>query len=100
MAQNVAVPVHEWYILRRNIAAFAVWAAEQEEHPGAFMQAVKKREYQIAYLPQNDWRGKKVYQITCHGTRGKGPHKVWVPESLLWSLIDFRMYRCVFHAGD
>lgn len=55
---------------------------------------------QMRALPQVEWKGKTLYTIRCHGTRGKGPHTVHVPESVLWSLIDIRAFRCPYHFGD
>jgi hypothetical protein len=75
----------------RARAAFAVWRpGEQAE-----------RERAIRSLPTKLWKGRPVFQIRCHGTRGKGPHDVWVPEAMLWASIDpFRRWCCVYHAGD
>lgn len=60
------------------------------------------RARQIAALPVKDWKGRPVFQIRCHGTRGKGPHDVWVPEGVLWAHIDpfGAAFCCPYHAGD
>ncbi len=97
MAQNATVSKHEWGILRRTIAAFG--AAHQDMGEDVTQEA-RRRAEQIRALPTREWKGHTLYTIRCHGTRGKGPHDCHVPESLLWSLMDFRAYRCVFHAGD
>ncbi|HVL65757.1 MAG TPA: hypothetical protein VM364_00715 [Vicinamibacterales bacterium] len=59
-----------------------------------------QRSLEIARLPRVDWRGRRLYTLRCQGTSGKGPHDVNVPEGLLWSLIDLRMFRCPYHAHD
>ena len=59
-----------------------------------------ERAQAIDALPAVAWRGQTLRTLTCHGTRGKGPHPTNVPEALLWSLIDFRAFRCPFHLGD
>jgi hypothetical protein len=56
-----------------------------------------QRAFEIAFLPRVEWRGRTLYTLTCAGDFGKGPHKVNVPESLLWSLIDLRVFRCPYH---
>ena len=60
----------------------------------------KERQTEIAALESKDWKGKKVYKIRCHGTRGKGPHDVWYGEMMLWWLISLRDFVCPFHIGD
>jgi hypothetical protein len=56
-----------------------------------------KREAEIAAMPQVEWKGRKLRTIRCHGTTGKGPHDVNVPESLLWALISLKRFRCPYH---
>ncbi len=51
----------------------------------------------IAALPSKRWSGQRVYRMTCDADFGKGPHEVWLPARVLWSLIDLQRYRCVFH---
>lgn len=51
----------------------------------------------IARLDAKDWKGQRVYRLTCHADFGRGPHDQFVPEGLLWSLIDLRAWRCPFH---
>jgi hypothetical protein len=57
-----------------------------------------ERAAEIASLPTVEWRGRTLRTIRCTGTRGRGPHDMHVPESLLWSLIDLGRYRCPYHA--
>jgi hypothetical protein len=59
-----------------------------------------RRAAEIAALPTVEWRGRTLYTLRCHGTRGKGPHDVHLPERVLWSLIGLTHFRCVYHAGD
>lgn len=58
------------------------------------------RAAQIAALPTVDWKGRTLWTLRCHGTTGKGPHDVHVPEAVLWALIDFRAYCCPYHQGS
>lgn len=51
----------------------------------------------IDALPEVEWKGKLLRTIRCHGTTGRGPHDVNVPESLLWALLDPARYVCAFH---
>lgn len=57
----------------------------------------EQRAREIASLPVKEWRGKPVYQIRCCGDYGKGPHDVWLPPYLLWSLLSLERYRCPYH---
>jgi hypothetical protein len=52
---------------------------------------------QLAALPIVEWKGHRLRVFQCHGTTGRGPHVVNVPEWLLWALLDLRAYRCAFH---
>lgn len=61
---------------------------------------VERRAAEIAALPTVEWKGRTLYTLRCHGTRGKGPHDVNLPESLLWNLIGLTHYCCVYHAGN
>lgn len=61
--------------------------------------AAVQRAAQIATLDSKVWRGQVVYRLTCHADFGKGPHDQFVPEGLLWALIDLRGWRCPFHKG-
>jgi hypothetical protein len=54
----------------------------------------------IEALPTVQWKGRTLYVIRCHGLSGKGPHDTNVPESVLWSVIDFRAFRCPYHANS
>ena len=65
---------------------------------GAEAEAVRAAE--IARLPMVAWKGHILRTVRCHGTSGKGPHDVNVPESLPWTLIDVRRFYCPFHAND
>lgn len=73
--------------LPRTVAAFCEFRAGEESERAA----------EIAALPSKDWKGLTVYQMRCDGDYGRGPHEVWLPEYLLWGLIDLRRYRCPFH---
>ena len=55
------------------------------------------RAAEIAALPVVEWKGRRLHTLRCHGETGRGPHDVNVPESLLWSLISLRRYRCPYH---
>lgn len=57
----------------------------------------RRRAAAIARLPRKRWRGVQVYAIDCDGDFGRGPHRLWVPEYVLWSLIDLRHFLCPFH---
>lgn len=58
---------------------------------------VAQREADIAALPSKDWNGSQVFQVMCEGPFGKGPHVQFVPEYVLWSLIDLRHFMCAYH---
>ena len=74
---------------QRARAAFLEWRGPVEE--AARAQAIQG-------LPTILWKGHTLYTIRCQGKTGRGPHVVHVPEHLLWALIDFRAYRCPYHA--
>ena len=57
-----------------------------------------RRAREIAALPSKLWKGHLVYRIDCRGDFGKGPHEMWVPEGVLWSLIALDVFRCPYHA--
>ena len=59
--------------------------------------AVETRAREIAALPSKDWRGVRVFRLACEGPFGRGPHVLWVPEYVLWSLIDLGHYVCAYH---
>lgn len=61
---------------------------------------VEARAAEIAALPTVAWKGRTLYVLRCRGLSGKGPHDTNVPEGLLWSLLDFRAFRCPFHANS
>jgi len=54
----------------------------------------------IAALPLVEWKGRRLRTLRCHGTSGKGPHDLNVPEALLWALIDLNGWLCPFHVSD
>lgn len=60
-------------------------------------EEIPARAAAIAAVPSKDWRGRTVYRVECEGPFGNGPHEVWLPERVLWQLIDFRNYRCAYH---
>lgn len=62
------------------------------------LEGAAKREREIATLPMKEWCGKPVHQIRCHGDYGKGPHDVWLPSYLLWSLLSLWSYKCPYHS--
>ena len=72
--------------------------AEAREELGP--ERAAKREAEIAALPTVAWKGQTLYTLRCHGVSGKGPHDVNVPLALLWHLISFKRFLCVYHAGD
>lgn len=59
--------------------------------------AEERRAAEIAALPRVEWRGRQLRTLRCHGTTGRGPHDVNVPESLLWSLLSLDHYVCPWH---
>lgn len=61
------------------------------------VEEVPCRERAIAALPSKDWHGVRVFALRCDGPFGRGPHVQWVPECVLWSLIDLRHFLCPFH---
>jgi hypothetical protein len=56
-----------------------------------------QRAAEIAALPAVEWKGRTLYSLHCSGDYGNGPHVVNAPESLLWSLLDLRVFRCPYH---
>lgn len=59
-----------------------------------------RRAAEIEALPVVEWKGRTLRTLRCHGTTGKGPHDVNVPESLLWSLIGLDGFCCVYHPRE
>lgn len=86
-----AIPLHPGAHAARSRAGFVEIRGTDGPH------GEQARAAEIAALPTKDWRGQTLYQIRCHGGYGKGPHDYWVPEGLLWSLIDLQAFRCPFH---
>lgn len=62
------------------------------------LEAAGERAVAIAFLPSKDWKGRKVYRLTCEGPFGNGPHEVWKPEWLLWALHSLDHFICPFHS--
>jgi hypothetical protein len=58
---------------------------------------VRRRAAAIRRRRQKRWRGVHVFEVRCAGPFGRGPHHVFVPEFVLWSLIDLRHFLCPFH---
>lgn len=73
--------------LERSIAAFRSFRPGEEE----------QRRAAIAALPSKHWRGVEVFRVTCNGDFGRGPHTVWIPEYVLWGLIDVAAFTCPYH---
>lgn len=55
------------------------------------------RRKEIAALERKYWNGIEVFRVRCDGDYGRGPHDQWIPEYILWALIDVTRYRCPFH---
>ena len=60
--------------------------------------ATRRRAIDIAMLPKVEFKGRELSTIECEGPFGAGAHKVNVPDTLLWNLMDLRHFRCPFHA--
>ena len=73
--------------------------SEMVRHFGEVYGAVgvRRRASEIAALPEVSWKGRTLRAIQCRGDYGKGPHVVNIPESVLWNLIGFDRFRCVYH---
>jgi hypothetical protein len=85
---------HDAASTARARAAFV----ELAEFERSRVEAERKREAEIAALPTVTWRGRRLYTLRCQGDFGKGPHDMNVPESILWTLIAFRAFRCPYHS--
>lgn len=83
-----AVGLHEDAARNRAMAAFGEILGRQY---------VRQRQRAIDALPTVKWKGRTLYTIRCAADFGNGPHNVNVPESVLWSLIDLRAFRCAYH---
>lgn len=79
---------HENARAYRAIDAFRELRTETEMH---------RRAAEIARLPSKIWRGVAVYELTCPGPYGKGPHTQYVPERVLWALISLDYFLCPYH---
>ena len=64
----------------------------------AGMKRTVQRAHEIAALESKRWRGVRVYRIQCDGPFGNGPHVMYVPAGMLWSLISLDGWRCPFHS--
>ena len=60
---------------------------------------VVRRASDIEALPLVEWKGRTLRTLRCHGTTGKGPHDINVPEGMLWALLSLNEYVCAFHGG-
>jgi hypothetical protein len=80
--------------LARTIDAFREFV---DEPPLFATIREHERRVTIARLESKIWNGQRVYRLTCGADFGRGPHVHWVPEYILWSLIDVTRYRCPFH---
>jgi hypothetical protein len=78
---------HSQRSLLRTIAAFREYRPGEEGERRAAIERVDSK----------DWRGVRVFRVHCDGDFGRGPHEHWVPEYILWSLIDVTRYRCPYH---
>ena len=83
-----ALGLHETARTKRARSAFRDVRDEKAE---------AQRAAAIAALPSKDWRGVRVYLIRCDGPFGCGPHMQYVPEGLLWSLLDLNHFLCAYH---
>jgi hypothetical protein len=61
------------------------------------LAAAVQRATEIAVLPSKMWRGVRVYELTCAADFGCGPHRLFVPEYVLWSLISLQRMVCPWH---
>jgi hypothetical protein len=59
--------------------------------------SAEQRAADIAALPSKDWKGSRVFEVECEGSFGKGPHKQFVPEYVLWNQIALEHFLCPFH---
>lgn len=88
---NRSVPLHEDRIVRDTRRQFLEFLGPDEE---------ARRVSEIEALPTVEWKGRTLRTIRCHGTRGKGPHDMNVPESVLWALMSLQAFCCAYHYGD
>lgn len=56
-----------------------------------------ERAREIAALSTKVWRGHLVYRVVCRADFGVGPHTMFVPERVLWLLVDLRAFTCAWH---
>lgn len=83
-----SVGLHEDLSCLRTIDAFLELRSLTEMH---------QRMEEIAALPRKAWKGHQVYELRCLGPYGKGPHTVYVPERVLWSLLSLNYFLCPYH---
>lgn len=79
--------------VERRCAARARRAFVEQEG----LAAANLRVYAISLLETKMWKGRRVYALLCDADFGKGPHTVFVPEHVLWSLLSFDHFRCPYH---
>ena len=60
--------------------------------------AAAKRARDIGGRHSKLWNGRRVWQVRCNGTTGRGPHDMFVPAAALWNLISVSEFRCPYHA--
>ena len=90
------IGLHEDAALARSREAFLeVWADDRGRRGAA--EKFQERQAAIARLEVKSWRGHPVFRLQCAGPFGRGPHVVWVPERVLWSLLDLRFFLCAYH---
>lgn len=82
------VSLQDAEVTARARAAFRLAYGLEEE---------RRRAAQIAAVPAVDWHGRTLRTLTCAGPYGKGPHLQYLPEAVLWSLIDLAYFVCPYH---
>lgn len=83
-----AIGLHEDAACARAVDAFVEIRGES---------GMRQRAEGIAALASKEWRGTRVFEVRCEGPYGRGPHVQWVPERVLWGLIDLSHFLCPFH---
>jgi hypothetical protein len=74
-------------VLARTRAAFAEMYGEA---------AAGLRQMEINNLPAVEWKGRTLRTLYCAAPFGR-PHDLNVPEFVLWSLLDLRLFVCPWH---
>lgn len=88
---------HRVSVVRRPHLAASLERARDYYRELRGFAAERQRAAEIDALLWKRWRGRIVYRLTCQADFGKGPHPMWLPEYVLWLLIDLQRYRCAFH---